>query len=216
MVEKQAKVTQVPLPYGLGDLAPVMSELQMDFHYNKHHKTYVVKYNETLDAIEDAIQKGDFAKVAKLAKNTKFFGGGNWNHTFFWEGLAPVARGGGQLPGADSDLGKAITHAWGSIDKFIADFNAETAAIQGSGWGWLVYNPQTNGLEFRSSFNQDFITEQAPAGLVPLFNIDIWEHAFYIDYKSAKVDFLKEIWKVVNWKKIEERYNDARRAAGKL
>ena len=79
-----------------------------------------------------------------------------------------------------------------------------------------MYNPQTNGLEFRASFNQDFITEQAPAGIVPIFNIDIWEHAFYIDYKSAKVDFLKEIWKVVNWQKIEERFADAKKAAGKL
>jgi superoxide dismutase, Fe-Mn family len=192
-----------------------MSELQLDYHYNKHHKTYVLKYNETLDAIEDALQKGDYTKVAKLAKNTKFFGGGNWNHTFFWEGLAPVGRG-GQLPAADSNLAKAISGSWGSFEKFIADFSAETAAIQGSGWGWLVYNPQTNGLEFRASFNQDFITEQAPAGIVPIFNIDIWEHAFYIDYKSAKVDFLKEIWKVVNWQKIEERFADAKKAAGKL
>ncbi len=80
----------------------------------------------------------------------------------------------------------------------------------------MVYNPSTNGLEFRPSVNQDLITEQQPAGLVPLFNIDIWEHAFYIDYKSAKPDFLKNIWQIVNWRKIEERYTEARKSAGKL
>jgi superoxide dismutase, Fe-Mn family len=216
MVEKTAKITQTPLPYALGALAPVMSELQMDYHFNKHHKTYVTKYNESLDSIEDALQKQDFARIARLAKNTKFFGGGNWNHTFFWEGLSPVGEVGGQLPAADSDLAKSITSAWGSIEKFIAEFNAETAAIQGSGWGWLVYNPTTGGLEYRSSFNQDLITEQQPAGLVPLLNIDIWEHAFYIDYKSAKPDFLAAIWKVVNWKKIEQRLADAKKTAGRL
>ena len=103
-----------------------------------------------------------------------------------------------------------IKHSWGSIDAFIASFNAETAAIQGSGWGWLVYNKATKGLEYRASSNQDLITDQQPGGLVPLLNIDIWEHAFYIDYKHAKADFLKDIWKVVNWQRIEKRLADAK------
>ena len=159
MVEKQSKLTQVPLPYGLGDLAPVMSELQMDFHYNKHHKTYVMKYNETLDAIEDAMQKGDYAKVAKLAKNTKFFGGGNWNHTFFWESLAPQKQGGGKVPADGSNIARLIKQQWGSFDAFVAVFNSETAQIQGSGWGWLVYNKNSKALEFRATANQDLITD---------------------------------------------------------
>ena len=102
-----------------------------------------------------------------------------------------------------------IKSSWGSYDAFQANFSAETAAIQGSGWGWLIYNKQTKGLEYRASSNQDLITDQQPAGIVPLLNIDIWEHAFYIDYKHAKADFLKDIWKVVNWQRVEQRLNDA-------
>ena len=140
----------------------------MDYHFNKHHKTYVVKYNETLDLIEDAMTKQDFAKVARLAKNTKFFGGGNWNHTFFWEGLSPVGEDGGKLPAADSDLAKSLTAAWGSIDKFIAEFNAETAAIQGSGWGWLAWDNTGKSLRILELANQEML---APAGLTPLLSI---------------------------------------------
>jgi Fe-Mn family superoxide dismutase len=112
-------------------------------------------------------------------------------------------------PSESSPLSQAIKNSWGSYDGFIANFNAETAAIQGSGWGWLVYNKNTKGLEYRASSNQDLITDQQPSGLVPLLNVDIWEHAFYIDYKHAKADFLKDIWKVVNWAKVEQRLADA-------
>ena len=136
-------------------------------------------------------------------------GGGNFNHTFFWESLAPMSEGGGSRPDESSDLHKMIKSTWGSIDKFIAYFNNETAAIQGSGWGWLVYNKSTKHLEYRATANQDLLTE-IHADLVPLMNVDIWEHAFYIDYKHAKPDFLNNIWKIMNWKKIEDRLAQAK------
>jgi len=97
-----------------------------------------------------------------------------------------------------------IAKEWGSIDNFIQMFNTNTTAIQGSGWGWLVYNKNTKVLEYHTTANQDIINDQQPH-LAPLLNIDIWEHAFYIDYKNAKGDFMKEIWKVVNWNKMSER-----------
>ena len=153
--------------------------------------------------------KQDYPAIARIAREIRFFGGGNWNHTFFWESLAPVAQGGGVRPGDNSHLTKLIKATWGSYDAFQASFSAETAAIQGSGWGWLVYNKQTKNLEYRASANQDLITDQQPNGLVPLLNIDIWEHAFYIDYKHAKADFLKDIWKVVNWQRVESRLAEA-------
>lgn len=181
----------------------------MDYHYNRHHKTYVVKYNEKIDQIEQAMSKQDYPAIARIAREIRFFGGGNWNHTFFWESLAPIKNGGGQRPGDSSKLTSLIKSSWGSYDAFQANFSAETAAIQGSGWGWLIYNKQTKGLEYRASSNQDLITDQQPAGITPLLNIDIWEHAFYIDYKHAKADFLKDIWKIVNWQKVEQRLNDA-------
>ena len=183
----------------------------MDFHYNKHHKLYVTKYNEKIDLFEEALAKGDHGKIATLGKDIRFFGGGNYNHTFFWESLAPLKEGGGVRPDENkSDLAKLIKGSWGSLDNFITQFNGETAAIQGSGWGWLVYNKKTHNLEYRATANQDLITD-LQADITPLLTIDIWEHAFYIDYKNNKADFLKEIWKVVNWHKIEQRLADAKK-----
>lgn len=124
--------------------------------------------------------------------------------------MAPKNQGGGERPGESSELNQLIKKTWGSIDNFVSQFNAETAGVQGSGWGWLVYNKQTKVLEYRSTANQDLITD-IQGDLKPLMNVDIWEHAFYIDYKNNKVDFLKNIWQVVNWKKIEERLADAKK-----
>jgi Fe-Mn family superoxide dismutase len=124
-----AKITQTPLPYALNGLEPVLTQTQMDYHYNRHHKTYVVKYNEKIDQIEAALAKQDYPAIARIAREIRFFGGGNWNHTFFWESLAPISNGGGQLPSETSNLTKLIKGSWGSYDKFISNFNAETAAI---------------------------------------------------------------------------------------
>ncbi len=183
----------------------------MDYHYNRHHKTYVVKYNEKLEQVEDALAKNDPQRLAVLAKDIRFFGGGNINHTFFWESLAPLKEGGGHRPDENSELHQSIKQTWGSLDNFINYFSAETTGIQGSGWGWLVYNKATKSLEYRATYNQDLITDIHPH-LAPLLNVDIWEHAFYIDYKHAKVDFMKEIWKVVNWQKVEQRLTEAKKA----
>lgn len=155
-----ARIQQTPLPFALNALEPVLTQQQMDYHYNRHHKTYVTKYNEKLDQIDAAQASKDYAAIARIAREIRFFGGGNWNHTFFWEGLAPVANGGGVRPSEGSPLSALINNSWGSYDAFIASFNAETASIQGSGWGWLVYNKGTKGLEYRASVNQDLITDQ--------------------------------------------------------
>jgi len=101
-----------------------------------------------------------------------------------------------------------IDTAWGSLDKFKADFNAQTAAIQGSGWGWLVYDKSTKGLGYRATPNQDLVTKQP--GIVPLLTIDIWEHAYYLDYKNVRPDFLKEIWRIVHWEHVEHRLRQAK------
>lgn len=147
------RLTQTPLPYELNGLEPVLTKEQLDYHYNRHHKTYVVKYNEKLDQVEAALAKQDYPAIARIAREIRFFGGGNWNHTFFWESLAPIKAGGGQRPGHASELSKLIQATWGSYDAFISAFNSETAAIQGSGWGWLVYNRGTKSLEYRASSN---------------------------------------------------------------
>ena len=99
-----ARIVQTPLPYELNALEPVLTQQQLDYHYNRHHKTYVVKYNEKLEQIDQAMHKMDYPLIARIAREIRFFGGGNWNHTFFWESLAPVSNGGGVRPADNSDL----------------------------------------------------------------------------------------------------------------
>ena len=110
------RISQKPLPYDLNGLEPVLTQQQMDYHYNRHHKTYVTKYNEKLEQIEQAQSKNDPQAIARIAREIRFFGGGNWNHTFFWESLAPIKNGGGQRPGDNSDLTKLIKASWGGYD----------------------------------------------------------------------------------------------------
>lgn len=138
-----------------------------------------------------------------------FFGGGHYNHTFFWESLAPKNEGGGHRPEKGSDLYEMMTKTWGTFENFQDFFSSELSAIKGSGWGWLVYNHATKCLEYRTVYNQGLITE-LQADLVPLLNIDAWEHAFYVDYSYAKGDYFKKIWDVVNWPKVEKRLHAAK------
>lgn len=116
-----------------------------------------------------------------MTQAIKFNGGGHLNHEFFWDNLSPVSERGGVLPTACSDLHNMLVHSFGSFDGFIAHFSANTAAVQGSGWGWLAYNKVSGDLEFRTTANQDRLCDQG-AHLVPLLTIDIWEHAYYLDY----------------------------------
>ena len=203
------KAAQKPLPYPINGLEPVISQHLMEFHYGKHHLTYVNNLNALQEQAAAAQESGDTQKYVDLSQGIKFNGGGHLNHEFFWESLAPVANGGGVQPAAGSELHTAITAAFGSMDKFIAHFSANTAAVQGSGWGWLAYNKNSGALEFRTTANQDRLADQG-AHLVPILTIDIWEHAYYIDYQNVRPNFMKEIWKIVNWEKVAERYSAAK------
>ena len=203
------KAVQKPLPYSLNALEPVLSQRLMEFHYGKHHLAYVNNLNAAAEQAHQAEEDGDHQKYVDLSQAIKFNGGGHLNHEFFWESLAPPTCGGGSQPASDSPLGQAITRDFGSYDNFVKIFSANTAAIQGSGWGWLAYNKNSKGLEYRTTFNQDRLVDQG-AHLVPLLTIDIWEHAYYLDYQNLRPKFMTEIWKVVNWAKVAQRYEAAR------
>ena len=127
-MESSAKVTLKELPYALNGLEPVISEHLMTFHYSKHHATYVNNFNKLLEQKDAAEAAGDFHKVTQLTRGLKFNGGGNFNHTFYWESLAPVAENGGKAP-TEGPLKEAIDASFGSIDEMIAFFNAESATI---------------------------------------------------------------------------------------
>ncbi|MEX0961787.1 MAG: superoxide dismutase [Simkaniaceae bacterium] len=190
---------QLPeLPYAYDALEPVISKEIMELHHKKHHMGYVTKLNEALEKFEGA--KDLETKIGSL-QAIKFNGGGHLNHSLFWQNLAPVNKGGGELP--KGPLKKAIEEQFGSIDDFIEKFSAMTAPIQGSGWGWLGYHPSSKSLVIHPMANQDPLHI---IGLVPLLGVDVWEHAYYLQYKNARPEYIKNIWKIINWRTVEERY----------
>ncbi|GAB5366330.1 hypothetical protein AAMO2058_001134700 [Amorphochlora amoebiformis] len=192
------------LKYDYSALEPTVSAKIMELHHSKHHNTYVTNLNAALEAYASAEAKGDVAKMIALQGAIKFNGGGHVNHSIFWENLAPASAGGGEGP--SGDLLAAIEAKWGSFDNFVKVFNAKTAAIQGSGWGWLGYNTESKGLEIACMGNQDPLTT-----LTPLLGVDVWEHAYYLDYLNARPKYLENIWKVVNWGDVSGRYESAKK-----
>eukprot|EP00826_Nyctotherus_ovalis_P055122 TRINITY_DN72_c0_g1_i6.p1 TRINITY_DN72_c0_g1~~TRINITY_DN72_c0_g1_i6.p1 ORF type:complete len:140 (+),score=51.30 TRINITY_DN72_c0_g1_i6:77-496(+) len=125
-----------------------------------------------------------------------------------WENLSPVKEAGGKLPPAESPFYKQIVHDWGSFENMMKYINAQAGGLKGSGWVWLVYDKSIKHTSCMKTPNQETV-EMLEPDKAPLLTIDVWEHAFYVDYKNAKADYMKNIWKVVNWKKVEERYNKA-------
>jgi len=192
------------LPYALNALEPIISEEIMSLHYNKHHKGYVDNLNKAIASYVEAVEKNNVSEVVALQSAIKFNGGGHINHSLFWKNLAPVSSGGGASP--NGALAKAIEDTWGSVEHFIEVFNATTIAIQGSGWGWLGYNASTKKLQIATCDNQDPLITK---GLIPLLGIDVWEHSYYLQYKNVRADYVKAIWKIIDWKAVAERYAQA-------
>lgn len=192
------------LGYDFNALEPVISAEIMTLHYSKHHATYVANLNKALEQLADAEQKNDLPAQIGLQSAIKFNGGGHINHSIFWTNLAPINKGGGTAP--NGTLAKAIDQTFGSLDKFIETFSTKTVAIQGSGWGWLGFNKANHHLEIATCDNQDPLVIK---NLVPLLGIDVWEHSYYLQYKNVRADYVKAIWKIINWKNIEERYSQA-------
>ncbi|NGX57746.1 MAG: Superoxide dismutase [Mn] [Chlamydiae bacterium] len=193
------------LPYELNALEPVISAEIMDLHYNKHHQGYVNNLNAALEKYEQAEKENDLAAEINLQSAINFNGGGHLNHSIFWTNLASPSAGGGTPP--SGALADAINQDFGSLENFISQFNGKTGPIQGSGWGWLGYNKAKDRLEIATCANQDPLCK---TGLIPLLGIDVWEHAYYLVYKNARPKYLEEIWKVVNWQNVAERYQKAK------
>jgi len=188
------------LPYSYNALEPYISKEIMELHHSKHHQTYV----NGLNAAVASLAKARSTKEAiSLQPALKFNGGGHINHSLFWKNLSPVNEDGGKLP--DGPLKQALIADFGSVEGFKKQMNTITAGIQGSGWGWLGYNKSTKRLEIVTTANQDPLLSHEP-----IIGIDIWEHAFYLQYKNVKPDYLNAIWNVVNFKEAEKRYLEAK------
>ncbi|ODN43899.1 superoxide dismutase [Piscirickettsia litoralis] len=187
------------LPYEMNALEPHMSQETLEFHYGKHHNTYVVNLNKLVEgtefanaSLEEIINKssgGIFNNAAQI-----------WNHTFFWNCLGP--KGGSEPSG---ELLAAINAKFGSFESFKEEFTKTAVTTFGSGWGWLVKN-QAGELELVSTSNAgNPMTE----GKTPLMTCDVWEHAYYIDYRNARPKFLDAFWALVNWDFVAENFSKA-------
>jgi Fe-Mn family superoxide dismutase len=198
------------LPYDFGALEPALSGEIMRLHHGKHHAAYVANLNASLEKYRAAELAGDVAAMIALQQAIRFNGGGHVNHAIFWQNLAPRAAGGGVEPAAASELGAAVAARFGSTAALKAAMSAAGAGVQGSGWAWLGLNKAAgNRLEVLALPNQDPLST---AGLVPLLGIDVWEHAYYLQYKNVRPDYLKAIWDVVNWADVAKRYAAAVKA----
>ncbi|CAG0913050.1 unnamed protein product [Notodromas monacha] len=196
------KHTLPDLPYDYNALEPTISAEIMQLHHGKHHNTYVTNLNVAEEKLEEAKAKNNIKAIIALGPALKFNGGGHINHSIFWQNLSP--KGGGEPTGALADQ---IKKDFGSFDNMKAQLSAATVGVQGSGWGWLGYDKQAKRLRIAVCANQDPL--EPTTGLVPLFGIDVWEHAYYLQYKNVRPDYVNNIYKVANWEDVAKRLKDA-------
>ncbi|KAG5899782.1 hypothetical protein JTB14_006117 [Gonioctena quinquepunctata] len=197
----RSKHTLPDLPYDYAALEPIISRDIMNLHHTKHHNTYVTNLNAAEEKLKLAVEKGDVNAQISLAPTIRFNGGGHINHSIFWQNLCP----GSSQP--SSELCKALETSFGGVDNMKKQLSAQTIAIQGSGWGWLGYDKSTGLIRIVTCANQDPL--QAISGLVPLLGIDVWEHAYYLQYKNVRADYVNAIFDIVNWKDVSERFKKA-------
>lgn len=187
------------LPYDYNALEPVISTETMTLHHSKHHNTYVTNLNASLEKLDAAVSAGDVSGIIGLQGALKFNGGGHVNHTLFWENLC--AKDDSELK--DGPLKAAIEASYGDVDAMKQELSAKSVGVQGSGWGWLGYNAKTGKIECATCPNQDPL--EATTGLVPLLGIDVWEHAYYVDYRNVRPEYVSAVWDVINWDAVEKR-----------
>ena len=185
------------LKYDYAALEPNISARIMELHHSKHHQAYVTGANAALDAMVEARETGNFANLPKLQKDLAFNLGGHVNHSIFWENLSP-----NQIE-PTGDLASAISEFFGSVDKFKSHFSAAALGIQGSGWAYLAWDAMGNRLVIGQLYDQQ---GNIAMGSVPLLMLDMWEHAFYLDYQNVKADYVKAFWNIVNWEDVARRF----------
>jgi len=197
--------TLPPLPYAHEALEPHIDKETMQIHHGKHHQAYVDNLNKAIagggnenKSLEELVKNA--GSISPAVRNN---GGGHWNHTFFWEILA--ANAGGQPSGKVAD---AIKQTFGSFDTFKEKFNAAATTRFGSGWAWLIV--KDGKLEVSSTPNQDNpLMDVAEVKGTPVLGCDVWEHAYYLKYQNRRPEYLAAFWNVVNWDKVNERFESA-------
>jgi len=187
------------LPYAKSALAPHISEETLEFHHGKHHKTYVDNLNNLVPGTE--YEGKSLEEIIKVSSGGIFNNAAQvWNHTFYWHCLSP--NGGGEPTG---ELADAINETFGSFENFREEFTKTSVTTFGSGWGWLVKTNEGK-LELASTIGAgNPMTE----GKTPLLTCDVWEHAYYVDYRNARPAYLKAFWELVNWEYVAEQFANA-------
>ena len=195
------------LPYDYSALEPWISGEIMQLHHDKHHAAYVAGANTALEKLAAAREAGDFGAINKLEKDLAFNLGGHVNHAVFWTIMAPAAGG-----APEGELAAAIDEFFGGFEGFKAQFEQTSLGVQGSGWGVLVWDILGQRLNTVQLYDHQ---NNVPLGEIPLLQLDMWEHAFYLQYKNVKADYVKAWWNVVNWPQVQRRF-DLAQAAGPL
>lgn len=190
-----------PLPYDYKALEPHIDEQTMRVHHDMHHKAYTDGLNKAIASLAEARDKGDYSNIQQLSRLLAFHAGGYFNHIVFWNNMAPAGKGGGGKP--EGKLAADIQRDFGSVEKFQSHFSAAAGAVEGNGWGVLVYHPALKRLLVMTMMNQQ---DLATIGSEPLLMCDVWEHAYYLRYQNRRPEYIKEWWNVVNWKNVAERY----------
>lgn len=197
------------LPYEFDALEPNIDAKTMEIHYTKHHQTYTNNLNAALEKCSEEVQNMDITDILKnlstipadIKGAINFNGGGFDNHRIFWSNLTP--NGGGEATGK---VAEAINNTFGNFAAFKDKFTTSTVAIQGSGWGWLVFDPSSKKVDYRAMPNQ---TSPRTEGLVPLLGCDVWEHAYYLKYQNKRPDYVNAWWNLINWKDVNQRFEEA-------
>jgi Fe-Mn family superoxide dismutase len=184
------------LPYAPDALEPIISKKTIEFHYGKHHQAYVNNLNNLIQGTP--FENASLETIVKESEGGIFNNGAQvWNHTFYFQSFAP--NGGGTPVG---ELAKAINEAFGSFEKFKEEFGKAAATLFGSGWAWLA--KKDNGdLEIVKESNAG---NPMRNGLTPILTIDVWEHAYYLDYQNRRPDHIEAFWKIIDWNVVSKRY----------
>ena len=201
---EEAKFYVLPkLPYDHKDLAPYMSEEQLRIHHSKHHQAYVNGANAILQKLDKARKEGTELDVKSTLKELSWNIGGHLLHSLFWDNLAPAGKG-SEKPGGV--LGNAVEREFGSFERFKKEFTQAAVSVEGSGWAALTFCMQTN----RPIIMQ---IEKHNTNVYPMFRIlmvlDVFEHAYYIDYKNERAKFVEAFWNIVNWDRVNKRLEEA-------
>ncbi|MDV2580744.1 superoxide dismutase [Alkalibacillus haloalkaliphilus] len=191
-----------PLPYDYNALEPYIDERIMRLHHQKHHQSYVDGLNKAERKMQEARQSGDYELIKHWEREAAFNGAGHYLHTIFWNVMSP--DGGGEPTG---DLLNEINNSFGSYEQFKEHFSEAAKNVEAVGWAILVWSPRSHRLEILQAEKHQNLTQW---DVIPLLPLDVWEHAYYLQYENKRGDYVDEWWNVVNWDEVEQRYQEAR------